>query len=104
MHFSVTAGDGTFTRKAQAIKFVHSAGVTHTLTAKYEGLMIESPTGVEVFDDVNEAAVWVAALLHRCSDQSVVIAAGSGYTTRGDEDKTADVYPPHRHPRINVQG
>ena len=54
-------------------------------------------------DDVNEVADKVAALLYRHRDLPLVAYADSTSTVRGDEGKSADVYPPGQHPAITVR-
>lgn len=58
----------------------------------------------ELLADVDDAGRTLAQLLVRCRDQSLVVNTARGTQLRGDEATSADVYPPHRHPRINVKG
>lgn len=111
MRFYVKAGDGTDGRYADTIQFVDGTGVTYTVTTtndvdhRVSGISIIGRNGdqLEILD-VDEAGRQLARLLVVCRDQSLVVDSFRGTRLRGDEETTTDVYPPQRHPRINVQG
>lgn len=111
MQFYVNAGDGTSGRKAQTIRLVGEGGVLWTMSTAttregFAGFRLVQPGGDWLTEttDPNEAAGTVAGLLYRHRDASLVVEAGPTVLLRGDEERTADVYPPGRHPRINVEG
>lgn len=106
MQFYVSAGDGTPGRKAGTIRFLGDQGVTWTMRTAYDGFHLLRAGGGSIVDtmDVNEAARTVAGLLYQHRDQSLVVESFDGGEMRGDESRAADVFPPHRHPRINVEG
>ena len=111
MHFYVKAGDGTDGRLADTIQFVDAAGVTYTVAASHNVDLTSSGVSIVGRDvepvevhDVDEAGRQLARLLVLCHDQGMVIDSLRGRRLRGDEETTADVYPPGRHPRINIEG
>lgn len=111
MHFYVNAGDGTDGRLADTIQFVDAAGVSYTvatsnnvdLTTSGVSIVGRNTEAVEVHD-VDDAGRQIARLLVLCHDQGMVVDTARGRRLRGDEETTADVYPPGRHPRINIRG
>ncbi len=110
MRFYVRAGDGTDGRLADTIQFVDGAGVTYTAATtrdvdhRSSGVSIVGRTSDQIeVHDVDEAGRQIARLLVLCHDQSMVVDSLRGTRLRGDEETTADVYPPQRHPRINVE-
>lgn len=110
MHFYVKAGDGTDGRLADTIQFVDAAGVTYTVAATRNVDLTSSGVSIVGRDaeqlevhDVDEAGRQLARLLVLCHDQGMVVDSLSGRRLRGDEETTADVYPPGRHPRINIE-
>ena len=111
MRFYVKAGDGTDGRLADTIQFVDAAGVTYTVATSHN--VDHTTSGVSIvgrntepleLHDVDDAGRQLARLLVLCHDQGMVVDSSRGSRLRGDEETTADVYPPGRHPRINVQG
>ncbi len=110
MRFYVNAGDGTSGRYADTLQFVDGRGVTFTVAVAYSVDYIASVTIVGTngerheLADVDDAGRHLARLLVQCRDQSLVVNTARGTRLRDDEDTTADVYPPQRHPRINVKG
>lgn len=104
MHFNINAGDGGYSRVADAIHFVDGEGAKHTLRGGFQAITLVNADGERTLTDVDEAAHELARLLYTYSDLSVVIPVTSGRTMRGDEGTSADVYPPGRHPRITVLG
>lgn len=106
MKFSVRPLDGGPGRLAVHLAFVDSDGETATALCPAAGgfLVWEKRTGESTsIDRTNDAADLIGRMLHRYRDRSLVVYSGSGYRARGDEDTTADVYPPGKHPRINVE-
>ena len=110
MQFYVNAGDGTSGRYADTLQFVDGHAVTYTVavarTVDYTAsVTVVGPNGERhELADVDDAARQLARLLVVCRDQSLVVDTARGTQVRGDEATTADVYPPHRHPRVNIKG
>lgn len=105
MKFNVRPLDGGTGRAGHQFAFVDDAGVAASATCgQLHNVMFEGDGLLPLpVTDVNEAAEQVGRLLHRYRDYSLVVYAGGGVTARGDERTTADVYPPGRHPRINIE-
>lgn len=105
MKFNVRALDGSPGRAATRIGFVTRDGVVATVTCGPVGGMTYESDGVTSvpITDVNLAAEQIGHMMHRYRDHSMVIYAGGGTTARGDELTAADVYPPERQPRVNVE-
>lgn len=110
MRFYVNAGDGTSGRYADTLQFVDEQGVTYTFAvARSVDYSTSSVTVVGTngerheLADVDDAGRQLARLLVLCRDQSLVVNTARGTQLRDDEAVTADVYPPQRHPRINVK-
>lgn len=104
MHFYLATGDGDG-RLADTLRFVDSRGATHTVAATYAGVTVVAANGAHnvTLTTVDEVGPEIARLLVLCRDQSLVVHSSTGRTLRGDETSTADVHPPHRHPRIKVK-
>lgn len=105
MKFHVSPGDGAPGRLAGTIRFVDGDAAVVTLTAGYEGFSLEGGVFPPVtgLGDVDDAARLVGVVLVACRDQSMVVETYRGGSARGDEDRTADVYPAGRHPRLRVE-
>lgn len=103
MRFYVKAGEapGRFTNE---ISFVNERGVAYSMTANRHGFEVKGDRYATVIPtDVNAAAIQVAQMLVAIHELSLVVHT-HGTVLRGDEDVTADVYPPGTHPRIHVEG
>ena len=97
-----SAGDA---RMATRLEFIAGDGVLATVSCPRLGGFLVAERASEPgppTDDVDEAAGVLALLLHRYRDASLLIPSEGGYSLRGDEDSTADVYPAEHHPRIKV--
>lgn len=101
--FYVYPEDGGRPRAAEKISFMTEEETAYTLTAEHDAFTIRGRGElVHVVRSVDEAARHVARVLLLCQGHSIVIDA-SGTCIRGDENRTADVYPPHQQPRIKVE-
>lgn len=113
MKFYVTASaDGSDGRYASTLQFVDDKHVTYTIAVvrdvdTFKGTVsIVGTNGDQLVElsDVDEIARQLGRLLAACADQSLVVNTLGGTSLRGDEGTTADVFPPGRHPRINIKG
>lgn len=110
MRFYVNAGDGTNGRYADTLQFVDGDGVTCTVaiarpvdySTSYVTVVAANGEQQELAN-VDDAGREIGRLLALYQDQSLVVNTARGTQLRDDEATTADVYPPHRHPRINVK-
>lgn len=103
MKFFVKAGEapGRFTNE---ISFVNDRGVVYSMTANRDGFAVKGDRyAAQIPTDVNAAAIHVAQMLVVGRQFGLVIHK-HGTVMRGDEDVTADVYPPGVQPRIHVEG
>lgn len=108
MQFRVRPLDGGPARVASKLAFADRDGTLATLT-------LDRPGGLTVWEKrtdtdrtidgigIDPAAELVAQLLHRYREASLVVYTTPGSRLRGDETETADVYPPSKQPRIDVQ-
>lgn len=104
MRLSVYAGDGGSMRSATKFTFATDEGVKVTVAGGNQVLDVDEVGQAPVqLTDVVEAAHVVAGLLYRYQDHCLVVHP-SGYSSRGNEGTTADVYPQAGQPRINVEG
>jgi hypothetical protein len=112
MLFYVTVGNGTDGRYADTIQFVDGNGVTYTvavapatLAHRTSSVSLVGTNGEQLeLSDVDDVGRQIARLLVLCRDQSLVVGTSRGTRLRGNEETTADVYPPRCHPRIVVKG
>lgn len=101
---------GTRGRYADTLQFIDDRAVTHTVAVSEDvdhtqaKVTIAGP-GIDVeLYDVDDIARHVARLLVACRGQSLVVNTYRRSEVRGDENDSADVYPPHAHPAIVVKG
>lgn len=108
MRLYVNPGKGG--RYADTLQFIDAKAVTYTVAVSQDvdrtasKVTIAGP-GIDVeLHDVDDIARHVARLLVACRDQSLVVNTYRSSQLRGDENVSADVYPPHAHPAIVVKG
>jgi hypothetical protein len=105
MKFSIRALDGSSGRLADKIGFVADKGTTAWAATNNDGFTYRDGDVTSVpSHDVVAAAEQIAHLLYRYGDHSLIVYPTRGTTMRGDELRTADVYPPGHQPRINLEG
>lgn len=97
-------------RYADTLQFIDAKAVTYTVAVSEDVDHTQSKVtiagdGIDVeLYDVDDIARHIARLLIACRDQSLVVNTYRGSQVRGDENVSADVYPPHAHPAIVVKG
>lgn len=101
--FTVTPLDGSPSRTARHICFAVDGGVAAgAVIDRADGTMYTYSPGMSSVPDHDLAtsALDIARMLHRHHDTSLLVYPDDVTTLRGDEARSADVYPPGRHPRI----
>lgn len=106
MKLHIRALDGSSSRIATKVAFVTSDEVAAVVQCQRadggEVLIQRSGREGKPIADVDHVAEEIGQVLHLYRDHSLVVYTTPGHTMRGDEENTADIYPPQQHPRISI--
>ena len=105
MRFYLNAGDSDGGRIARRVSIIDENGLVASMETGRDGLTIrDGDVEAGPFSDPATAGIELAAILHRHREFPLVAHPPGSSALRGNERDTADIYPPARRPRINVEG